>query len=445
VVITTEEQRLAELLKRSVPEPPFELAADRVTVRHADSSGRSWLVPALAAAAVVLVAGAGVGLKATQHPSPAVPSVSSASQQAGPAKTTAALAPGAPAEAPASFNPLVLPVNFGWLPAGFSENQPGTGEFSMSQGPLEVMTTQVSFGASTTGGEGLQVTVAARGGTVSPWTGGGTGSSAELKVIGTAPDINGHPARWLAGGLEWEYAAGGWATLVTGGQTAAQAQAGWGQHCTINIPEAGAAPTGTATPTPVTSGMETCSPLTRQAATLQAELVKVASNLSWTPTPFTFAYKFTRALPPGWTPGSVTGAFVQGVLTASQLDLYSAVLNVAHPLGDDDETLDISGSVDPSGQTFCQHMPGYDATYNGVKWVIDMGAKGIGAGYIPTWTSSATPCPDPLGKHGSSGVAITTDSAADNQVGEAGLAAILPIIEFLPANPADWTTSPLAS
>jgi hypothetical protein len=399
--MTMEEQRLAELLKRSVPEPPFELFADRVTVRHVDGSRRPWLMPALAAAAVVLVAGAGAVLKATQNPSAAA---SSPSKQAAPATTTAAHGPGAPAEAPASFNPLVLPVNFGWLPAGFSQNQPGTDEFPMSQGPLEVMTTQVSFGASTPGGKGLQVTVAARGVKVSPWIGGGKGSSAELKVIGTAPDINGHPAKWLADGLEWQYASGGWATLVAGGETAAQAQ----------------------------------------SATLQAELVKVASNLSWTPTPFKFAYKFTQALPQGWTPGSVTGAFVNGVLTSGQLDLYSVVLNVAHRLGDDDETLDISGSVDPNQQTFCQNMPGYDATYNGVKWVIDMGAKGIGAGYITTWTSSATPCPDPLGKHGSSGVGITTDSAADNQVGEAGLVAILPIIKFLPANPAGWTTSPLA-
>ena len=405
--MTTEEQRLAELLKRSVPEPPLELSADRVTVRHAERSRRSWLMPALAAAAVVLVAGAGAGLKATQHPSPASPSVSSGQRKAQVTQHSNAVFPAKPpAEAPASFNPLVLPVNFGWLPAGFAQDQSSPDEFPMSQGPLEVMTTQVSFGASTPGGEGLQVTVAARGVKVSPWIGGGTGSSAELKVIGTAPDINGHPAKWLADGLEWEYAAGGWATLVTGGVTGGETSA--------------------------------------QTEALQAELVKVASNLSWTPTPFTFAYKFTRALPQGWTPGSVTGAFVQGVLTASQLDLYSAVLNVAHPLGDDDETLDISGSVDPNEQTFCQNMPGYDATYNGVKWVIDMGAKGIGAGYIPTWTSSATPCPDPLGKHGSSGVGITTDSAADNQVGEAGLMAILPIIKFLPANPAGWTTSPLA-
>jgi hypothetical protein len=440
--MTIEEQRLAELLKRTVPEPPFELSADRVTVRHVEASRRSWLMPVLAAGVVVLVAGAGVGLTAARHRSATSPSAPGKAPVTA-TSTDAATAKG-PAEAPVGFNPLVLPVNFGWLPAGFSENQPGTNEFPMSQGPLEVMTTQVSFGASTPGGEGLQVTVAARGVKVSPWIGGGTGSSAELKVIGTAPDINGHPAKWLADGLEWEYATGGWATLLTGGETAAQAQAGWGQNCTIDIPKASATSTGAATATPVTSGMEACSPLTQQTATLQAELVKVAGNLSWTPTPFEFAYKFTQALPPGWTPGSVTGAFVKGVLTSSQLDLYSVVLNVAHPLGDDDETLDISGSVDPNEQTFCQNLPGDDATYNGVKWVIDMGAQGIGAGYIPTWTSSATPCPDPLGKHGSSGVGITTDSAADNQVGEAGLKAILPIVRFLPANPADWTTSPLA-
>jgi len=57
--MTIEEQRLSELLKRSVPEPPFELSAGRVTVQHIDRSGRSWLMPVLAAAAVVLVAAAG--------------------------------------------------------------------------------------------------------------------------------------------------------------------------------------------------------------------------------------------------------------------------------------------------------------------------------------------------------------------------------------------------
>jgi hypothetical protein len=79
--MTTEEQRLSELLKRSVPEPPLELSADRVTVPHIDRSRRSWLMPALAAAAVVLVAVAGVGLNATRHGSSTSPASSSASRR----------------------------------------------------------------------------------------------------------------------------------------------------------------------------------------------------------------------------------------------------------------------------------------------------------------------------------------------------------------------------
>jgi hypothetical protein len=181
--MTMEEQRLSELLKRSVPEPPLELSADRVTAQHVDRSRRSWLMPVLAAAAVVLVTVAGVGLNATRNGSSTSPASSSVPQQAQ-VTSTAASATGQPAEAPASFNPLVL---------------------------------------------------------VNPWIGGPTGSSAELAVIGSAPDINGHPAKWLADGLGWEYANGGWATILTGGETAVR------------------------------------------SAALQAELVKVASTLSWTP------------------------------------------------------------------------------------------------------------------------------------------------------------------
>ena len=438
--MTTEEQRLSELLKRSVPEPPVELSADRVTVPHTDRSGRSWLMPVLAAASVVLVAGAGVGLNAARHGSSASPASPSAPRQA-PVTSTAASTPRQPAEAPSSFNPLVLPVNFGWLPTGFTENLPSPGQFPMSQGPLEVMTTQVSFGASTPGGEGLQVTVAARGAKVNPWIGGATGSSAELAVIGSAPDINGHPAKWLADGLEWEYANGGWATILAGGETAAQSKAGWGQNCKINIPKTGSKPTGTATPTRVTSGMVTCSPLTQQAAALQAELVKVASTLSWTPTPFTFPYEFTQALPKGWTVGSVTGTFVKGRLISSELDLDSAAIPVGHPMGDEDNVIDIQAWSDPSSHSYCPAMPGsYFATYNGVKWQI--GNSGTTKPDDESW---ATACTAPVDAHGgSAGMGFYTYSAKNSQIGQAAMKAIVPIIKFFPANPADWTTSPLA-
>jgi hypothetical protein len=438
--MTIEEQRLSELLKRSVPEPPLELSADRVTVPHIDRSRRSWLMPALAAAAVVLVAGAGVALNATRHGSSASPASSSASRQAQ-AISTAASTTAQPAEAPASFNPLVLPVNFGWLPAGFTENLPAPGEFPMSQGPLEVMTTQVSFGASTPGGQGLQVTVAARGVKVNPWIGGAKGSSAELAVTGSAPDINGHPAKWLADGLEWEYSNGGWATILTGGETVAQSQAGWGQSCKINISKASSTSTGAATATPVTSTMQTCSPLAQQTASLQAELVKVASNLSWTPTPFTFPYEFTKALPQGWTVGNVTGTFVKGRLIASDLELYSAAISGTHSLGDADNVLDIQAWSDSSEHSFCPAMPdSYFATYNGVKWQI--GNSGTTKPDLESW---ATACTAPVDAHGgAAGVGFVTYSAKNNQIGQAAMKAIVPIIKFFPANPADWTTSPLA-
>jgi hypothetical protein len=439
--MTMEEQRLSELLKRSVPEPPVELSADRVTVPHIDESRRSWLMPALAAAAVVVVAAAGVGLNATRHGSSTSPASSSAPQQSQ-VTSTAASTTGQPAEAPASFNPLVLPVNFGWLPSGFTENLPAPGEFPISQGPLEVMTTQVNFGASTRGGEGLRVTVAARGVEVNPRIGGGTGSSAELAVIGSAPDINGHPAKWLAGGLEWEYANGGWATIVTGGETVAQSQAGWGQNCTINIPKPSSTSTGTATPTSVTGGMQTCSRLAQQTATLRAELVKAASNLSWTPTPFTFPYEFTKALPQGWTVGSVTGTFVKGRLVSGELDLDSAAIPVAHPMGDEYNVVDIQAWSNPDEHSFCQAMPdSYFATYNGVKWQI--GNSGTTKPDDESWATACTAPVDARG--GSAGVGFDTLSAKNNQIGQEAMKAIVPIIKFFPANPADWTTSPLAN
>jgi hypothetical protein len=434
--MTMEEQRLSELLKRSVPEPPVELSADRVTIPHIDESPRSWLRPALAsAAAVVLVAGAGVGLHATRHGSSASPASSPALHQSQ-ATSTAASTTGQQAEAPASFNPLVLPVNFGWLPSGFTENLPSPGEFPMPQGPLEVMATQVNFGASTPGGEGLQVSVAARGVKVD-----GGSSSAELAVIGSAPDINGHHAKWIAGGLEWEYANGGWATVVTGGETAAQARAGWGQNCKINSPKPSSTSTGTTTPTPVTGGMQTCSPLTQQTATLRAELVKVASSLSWTPTPFTFPYKFTKALPQGWTVGSVTGTFVKGRLISSELDLDSAAIQVAHPMGNEDNVIDIQAWSDPNEHSFCPAMPdSYFATDNGVKWQI--GNSGTTKPDDESW---ATACTAPVDAHGgSAGMGFDTYSAKYSQIGQAAMKAIVPTIKFLPANPTDWTTSPLA-
>jgi len=58
-VLTPDEQRLADLLKSAVPEPPRQLSADQITARRARRSRGPravWTRPALAAAAVVIIA-----------------------------------------------------------------------------------------------------------------------------------------------------------------------------------------------------------------------------------------------------------------------------------------------------------------------------------------------------------------------------------------------------
>lgn len=60
-----EEQRLADLLKRAVPEPPRELTNEEITTVHVNLPRKSWLMPALAAAAVIIIGG-GAGALATQ-------------------------------------------------------------------------------------------------------------------------------------------------------------------------------------------------------------------------------------------------------------------------------------------------------------------------------------------------------------------------------------------
>lgn len=86
--MTREEQHLSEMLKRTVPEPPLELSADRMTVRQANMSRRPWLAPAFAAAAVVAVAGGGIA--ATNLSSPSSPAVQQTSAQQTSAQQTIA-------------------------------------------------------------------------------------------------------------------------------------------------------------------------------------------------------------------------------------------------------------------------------------------------------------------------------------------------------------------
>jgi len=66
--MTTDEQRLARLLKTVVPEPPAQPSADQITTGRAPRpAARAWAVPALAAAAVAAI-GVTVGLVAAHQP-----------------------------------------------------------------------------------------------------------------------------------------------------------------------------------------------------------------------------------------------------------------------------------------------------------------------------------------------------------------------------------------
>ena len=61
-----DEQRLSQLLKGTVPHPPHALSADQVTIRPVDRPGKSWALPAMAAAAVVAI-GVTAGALAANH------------------------------------------------------------------------------------------------------------------------------------------------------------------------------------------------------------------------------------------------------------------------------------------------------------------------------------------------------------------------------------------
>lgn len=89
--MNTDEQRLSQLLKGTVPHPPHELSADQVTTRHVDRSAKSWALPAMAAAAVAVI-GVTAGVLASNHtsggsPSPASPGGAPAATASKPAAT----------------------------------------------------------------------------------------------------------------------------------------------------------------------------------------------------------------------------------------------------------------------------------------------------------------------------------------------------------------------
>jgi hypothetical protein len=77
-----EEQRLAEYLKRAVPQPPAQLSPEEIALHGPERSRKAWAMPVLAAAAVVAL-GVAVGAVATHHPATRPPASSPAADQSG--------------------------------------------------------------------------------------------------------------------------------------------------------------------------------------------------------------------------------------------------------------------------------------------------------------------------------------------------------------------------
>jgi hypothetical protein len=127
-----------------------------------------------------------------------------ASGPAAPAKPSVRKPAASPLVAPKSFKPRVVPATFGWLPAGFSTQAPGDISF--------VLPTQAQVQAASPSDNRSVDFI------VNPWTGTskpplGPDGTAPTEILGTAPEVNGHPAYWTDSGLAWEYAGGGWAEL----------------------------------------------------------------------------------------------------------------------------------------------------------------------------------------------------------------------------------------
>ncbi|HTU76666.1 MAG TPA: PASTA domain-containing protein [Trebonia sp.] len=116
--MNADEQRLADLLKRVVPEPPRQLTYEEITVRTAERTVKSWLLPSLAAASVLVIGGT-VGAVAATRSGPAGPGAPAAYQ----GTSRAGSATPAARPTPTGCQPMPEPTSS--APAGGSVTVPG--------------------------------------------------------------------------------------------------------------------------------------------------------------------------------------------------------------------------------------------------------------------------------------------------------------------------------
>ncbi len=109
-----------------------------------------------------------------------------------------------PAPAPAQFNPLELPANFGWLPSFWN-----SGGASVEETPTFMVVNLVHSQTLKVSPRGWYPDPSLYASTRGPFPGVATDPK--------APAVNGQPAYWDGNGIMWQYAPGAWAYLYAAG------------------------------------------------------------------------------------------------------------------------------------------------------------------------------------------------------------------------------------
>jgi hypothetical protein len=330
---------------------------------------------------------------------------------------------------------LTLPATFGWLPAGFSPLKasiiPTPAEVTSASGK-EVMTT-----SKTDNQELISAGTADQSRDVNLNVIEGKQSGITYNTV-TAPDVNGKPAKWFGGGIEWEYAPGEWAILMATGNVSA----GWTGVKTLAGPV-----------TPATTPTQT-----------KTDLYKIATHIQWGKHQFQFPYQFTHDLPSPWAPVSTSGQYTDGHLVATIVRLGLSTASFSSDILDIDVQPFSSKAptcTGPSSQTHYIEADGVQWKYQAQddyatepvansatasKYAPVQGLCSVGPvdgqsvqlllnldkvtetwkGNIPT---SVTNTPNP-------GV---------SEIGSGGVKTMLSWMKFLGSTPATWTTNPFGN
>jgi hypothetical protein len=316
---------------------------------------------------------------------------------------------------------MAVPAAFGWLPAGFSGTLPGLNSFvAPNEAQIQVASSDnrmLDFDAS-------------------PWTGSAKPSpdaaaADPMKILGTAPKVNGEPAYWTNYGLAWEYATGGWAYLSSSNYLGSyDVPKGWldqadasGKTCSrpnLSVPLKCVTPPG--------------GPMSAQT---KAILEKVASNVRWTSKPQGwYPFKFTHPLPAGWR---VTG-------TSEREGAGQIMFAAAN--GDSVLAVGFGPQDGKNGNCIANSATTTTVTLDGVQWSSSSPDTAAGS-TLPYFLATCAPVDGLTGNitvypDGTSANGATQPLPGVAELGANPAKTILSWLKFLGPNPANWTSQPLA-